>query len=630
VTVNWDNISKDITESIIIDNVNKKNPDRNIFDEIKRSIFEPTSWEENSYFGVINDAIIDVWSDDIIDKSQTIYLGYVRKKNPLIQFWVNKGDDSQVAAQYYPERPDIVKTGRELVKCKFLASSANYGSHIYVLIDWDVIDESLYKLDVSFPLSRMRSFGEYDLFKRVNELEKYHQQQSGYDIVPINVFGDVIPNQFKKIWSAYDKNIEIIIVGDSIVGLQASSGKIPSEEAMFLPPDCQYYHWTWGLFKNIVKNKPDYDRIDAVRDGKKTFMLSGDFQEIESGSGSKLDTPNTFGEWSIAANTYQCNNVGASVSFDWDLSKYKNLNIINSFNPDGAKCVIKVGDGSTQYNNKVLVSLNKELWVEANGYEVNQNSNPDNLSDDELSKIGKAIHQRHRRIWMKPVSNELSDVLNIKFMKNDESADTYMYFWGTERWNGYTAIIDNIGRGGRDVTLLNTNVSDIVDRNPDLVILSCPLANEYSGSISVRAWKEYYNRYLFGEGTNQDMKDRSLLNKSENYTKFSLIAIVPHGRSQYFIEDSVNFKEFLTPEGMPQYFKYRMWVDYLKEKGKSYDGFSVINMFDQLLYEGRRNGLTFEKTLYGDSNSITGDRIHLNRAGSALYTKYLSAIFNNF
>lgn len=648
ITVNWDNISSNISPYVEVFYINDfdvntpvdvlTNQTNESLKELKvqtDGIFEAKSWVENPNIDMLNGAILDVWNNNIVDKEETIYLGYVRRKNGLIQFWGAANDSNNAVAQFY-SNDQSVRNGIEKCEVVFIKGN-NKDKSFFVLINWDVLEETLYDLkDVEFPLSLMRTKENLNAYKRIGELENaiipLFENKWITDIennqLSVNIFGKVVSDELLNNINGYAKDIEIILLGDSLVGLERSSGTIPENESMFLPPDCQYYHWTWGLFVNCVKNKPRYDRIDALRDGSNVFTKNGEFEKITSGDGTKLDTPSTMGDWSVAANTYQSNVNSASVTFAWDLQEYEKLNIIQSFNPDGALCKILIGDGTETYNGKVEVSLDKEIWTEANNYEVNQNSNIDNLELTELEQLGKAIHQRHRRIWMRRKVND--ETVTVKFQKIDDDPTKYMYFWGTERWNGNTMIFVNLGRGGRTTDLLNRNISDVIDRNPDCVIHSLSLANEKATGIS--SLETQYKRFFFGgnEGDPDWIKQRSMLTKSENYTKFSYLVVVPHGRGSDFVGNTTNVA---TIDDIPQYFRYKKMGKYVKDNSANYENLFVIDLYDQILNEGLRMGMTFESALIGTTTnprSFTSDGIHLNRMGSALYTKYLASIFNSF
>lgn len=641
ITVNWDNISSNISSPVEVFYINDFDVNTPVDERVKElkvqidGIFEAKSWVENPNIDMLNGAILDVWNNNIVDKEETIYLGYVRRKNGLIRFFGAANDSDNVVAQFYPRDPSV-RNGIEKCEVVFLKGN-NYGKSFFVLINWDILEENLYNLkDVEFPLSLMRTTENLNAYKRIGELENAIISLSENKWITdfennqlsVNIFGKVVSDELLNNINGYAKDIEIILLGDSLVGLEKSSGTIPENESMFLPPDCQYYHWTWGLFVNCVKNKPRYDRIDALRDGSNVFTKNGEFEKIRSGGGTKLDTPTTMGDWSVAADTYQSNVNSASVAFAWDLQEYEKLNIIQSFNPDGALCKILIGDGTETYNGKVELSLDKKIWTEANNYEVNQNSNIGNLELTELEQLGKAIHQRHRRIWMRRKVDD--ETVTVKFQKIDDDPTKYIYFWGTERWNGNTMIFVNLGRGGRTTDLLNKNISDVIDRNPDCIIHSLSLANEISTKIS--NLETQYKRFFFGGNPDDPdwIKQRSMLTKSENYTKFSYLVIVPHGRGINFVGNTTNVA---TIDNIPQYFRYKKMGKYVKDNSANYKNLFVIDLYDQILNEGLRMGMTFESALIGtetNPSSFTSDGIHLNRLGSALYTKYLASIFNSF
>ena len=184
--------------------------------------------------------------------------------------------------------------------------------------------------------------------------------------------------------------------------------------------------------------------------------------------------------------------------------------------------------------------------------------------------------------------------------------------------------------------MLNQNISDVVDRNPDLVIHSLSLANEQNIVIGTPEDESYslmrdYNDFFFGgnETRPEYIKPRSMLTKSDNYTKWAYLVVIPHGRGTYF--DGNTLKNESTDLTIFPYYKYRKMGEYIRENGEAYDGLSIINLFDQLIHEGMYRGMTMEDTFSGTSqnpDSFTSDSVHLNRLGSLMWTKYLSPLFD--
>lgn len=650
MSVNWDNISTDIplTNEIQILELPTVKYDTSVLErldsldetvsninteELDRLVLEPQFYDVNSpdLTYIRNNCILDAWNVNM-PEGQALYLGYLRNDaQPLIQFWYIQDDPTKIVAQYYVGNIGI-QSGVQDITITGLPGTGLGGKTFKMRINWDLVPATITKTGLIMNTSWLRLSPNFDAFKRIYRLEKDKAPAYLQNELYLNIFGDVIPDSFKKKWFDVDniKDLEILLLGDSIVGLISSSGAIDDCEAMFLPPSMDYYHWTWGLWDRIVKNKPIYDRLDAVRDGIATFEKIGTFEKLTSDAAdSKLNTPPDFGEWSGAANTYQSYDTNAAVQFTWDLDAYGKLNLIHSLNPDGAPCKITVASG----NGLIQVSTDKSVWIEANGFVVDQNSNPDNLTLTQCAEQGHALHQRHRRIWMRKMS-DAKGVQSISFGRTDSDTAKCMYLWGVERWNHSTVIIQNIGRGGRDTGLLNKNISDVVDRNPDLVIHSLSLANEYTTKVGTPEDVNYclcrnYSDFFFGGNSSRPdyVRTRSMLSKSDNYTKWAYLVIMPHGRGTYFSgNNAINAPA--TNDMLP-YLKYRKMTEYVKEKGISYENLSVINLFDPLINEGRFRGMTIEETFGGvNQYSLTSDAIHLNKRGSLIWTKYLAPIFD--
>ena len=640
MTVDWDSISNDISGYIQIFSL-PKTKGKGVDAETRLDnaetrlddIFEPIFYDKESpdLTYIENGAILDAWNINC-PADVALYLGYIRNnESPLIQFWYVQNDSSKILAQYYKPNTQP-QTGIQDVEVVGLSNTALQSCSFMMRVNWDLIPADITSLDIIMNTSILRNTPNNNAFARIHKLEKSAAPQYLKNELYLNVFGDVIPESFKKKWFNVNKDLEILLLGDSIVGLINSSGEIPESEAMFLPPSMNYYHWTWGLWQRIVKNKPVYDRLDAVRNEIPSFTKTGDFEFVgTTGNEDKFNLPSTFGEWSVAAKTFQSNAADASVQFSWDLDSYEKLNIIHSLNPDGAPCKITVSGG----NGKIEVSIDRISWVEANNFSVDQNSNPGNLNETQCSQQGHTLHQRHRRIWMRKAEGA-TGVQTITFARTDSDTSKYMYFWGTERWNQSTVIIQNIGRGGRTTALLNQNISDVVDRNPDLVIHSLSLANEWNSVLgtpedSDASLMRDYNDFFFGgnESRPEYIEPRSMLTKSENYTKWAYLVVIPHGRGAYFDGDTL--KNESTDLTTFPYYKYRKVGEYIKENGERYDGLSIINLFDQLINEGAYRGMTMEDTFAGTSqnpDSFTSDGIHLNGLGSLMWAKYLSPLFD--
>lgn len=293
----------------------------------------------------------------------------------------------------------------------------------------------------------------------------------GASFVPSSTPGN-ISESFMIKWRAAEKDIEILLVGDSLTGNTGGSGDNPAASQSL--PGFGHLHWGYLLWDGICANKPVCDRFDSERDGVVVFKTTGDWSLQSAG---KFNNPSISGEHSRATDgTWMSDSPDAKIEFAFDADAYEKLNISGGRHPDGAECLVKVAEG----DGKLLASIDKETWAEADNYGFAQQQN----SENSVTVSGIALHQRHRRLWLKVADNTVKGVLNIAFERNPaaNAPDRYTYFWGTEKWKGLSIFVANPGRGGRNIDLLNHNVTDIYDRNPDLVIFGCAV---YSGRVAV-------------------------------------------------------------------------------------------------------------------------------------------------
>ena len=440
-----------------------------------------------------------------------------------------------------------------------------------------------------------------------------------FSFTPINTWEEsAVPGAITNILNDTTKDILIAFQGDSITGLIENSGT--QSTPAHCPPGMQYKSWTYRLWESLAGIKPLCDRLDSQRGGSDFFTKSGTWEQVSSAKFDSNDyTWNFAHERSVAALTYQSNSATAGISFTLDTDLYDKCNIVFSLQPDGANCEISITEG----DGKMLVSLDRTNWVEANGFTHNQCSNPDDLSYSQIQNEGLALQQRHRRLWMKKaenVSGEINISYNISSTQSLESP--YMYCWGVERWSGNTIFIDNIGRGGRYTKFLSYNISDIFDRHPDFAIYEMPLANETDEGLSNTYG--FYNQYFFG-ALNNSYKVRS-----NNYTNTPLIVMLPHGRGSFF--DNGNgaiFDRAHQVEGDPPAYNFYMIIfNWLKSQLADYSNVSVINLYARILNEATGLDERYNVLLGNDAyNSLTVDGIHLNSNGAKMYNRYLLSLF---
>lgn len=505
---------------------------------------------------------------------------------------------------------------------------------IFVEIDWDKVPEispfgrlsnkpviTWDELNKSKSTSLNEKIVEIDktVSNNTKEIEQLKKNQWDTGEMPINVFGDVVPESFLKKLRDSTDDVEIVCVGNSLTGLIGTCTPFTDEEASHLPAGMTYKHWTYKLWNSLSKNKPQFDRIDSIRDEINVFTTVGDFTKISNG---KLNEPTWSGEYSVSADTYQSNNDNAQISFEWDLSEFSKCNIVFSMSAvDGAMTQIEIAQG----NGLVLASLDKSEWVEANGYVVNQNCNPEGYTESQAKYThGVTFHQRHRKIWLKAVEGK-TDTISVTYKKSEADSSKYMYFWGIERWNQSTVYLTNIGRSGRAMELLSQNSSDIRDRNPDLVMYEIPLANETNkNQYGLEALKGWYQKGFFSDD------EYSYKTYSEDFTKYPLLIILPHGRANYYIgNDITDFNAQGSKNDMFNYLKCKAIYQYVIDNLKQYENVGFVNLMDTVINDGFRRKLTIQAWLTGSENNstMTADGIHLNDLGSDIWWKYLYPLF---
>lgn len=428
--------------------------------------------------------------------------------------------------------------------------------------------------------------------------------------------GDLMPSAVKNKIQGGEEDVLIVFVGDSITGLTQDCEE---SDKTHYPPSMSHRNWITRLWENAVLNKPLCDRLDSVR-GDVSVITSQGFNFVEGSvdPNSNYNIPSWSGEFSVEAETFQSTNADAFIQFSLNTSEYTKCNIVFSMNNDGAETAIEIAQGS----GKLLASIDRKVWQDANGFIVSQNCNPQNLSEEDAKANGVTFHQRHRRIWLKVVDG-VAETLTITYRRTDADTTKRMCVWGIERWNEQSIFLDNLGRGGRPVDLLMRNTSDIADRKADLVVFEMPLANETGKSEYTKELLEnYYNYALF-------RSDRvySYITQLDEYNDTNMLIILPHGRSKYYSgNEIVKWVASGNDVDMFNYLKCKSIYTYLRRRISELNlngKVQTINMLDLLNNESIANGSTIEQW----NSQITSDGIHLNDLGSMYWVKYLQLLF---
>ena len=453
---------------------------------------------------------------------------------------------------------------------------------------------------------------------RIDQIENKIGSDNNYNFTPVNTWEEkAVPSVITQKLNAMENDVLAVFQGDSLTGLIEYSGA--QEEPEHCPPGMQYKSWTYWLWKNMARVKPLCDRLDSQRNGSDFFTKTGTWEQAD---GTKFDNDNytwdMSQERSVACLTYQSASSNAAVAFTFDADTYDKCNIVFSLKPDGADCEISIAEG----NGKMLVSLDRTTWIEANGYTHTQQSNPDGLSYSQVQSAGLAIQQRNRRLWLKKASGVTGNITITYKRASSSASGSYMYCWGIERWSGNTIFVDNIGRGGRYTRFLSYNISDIFDRHPDFAVYEMPLANETDDGLS--NIYGFYQQYFISDGNN------SYKTRSENYTKVPLIVFMPHGRGLFFDYDNAAIFDAThqVAGDPPAYVIYMAIWNWLRTQLESYSNVSVINLYCRMLNEATGIGQPI-KDVFGSNGeyAFTQDTVHLNARGARMYCKYLLPLF---
>lgn len=416
-----------------------------------------------------------------------------------------------------------------------------------------------------------------------------------------------------------EEDVEILLLGDSIFAYQTEAVDSPGPP-LNLPNGCRRQHVQWWLWDYLVKNKPLTNRWEVTPN---VFTYVGSWV-IFSNSSGKFNAPSWAGEFRSDVGTIQASNTAnASVGFSWDLGDYEKLNWVYKKTLDGASdVVLSVAEG-----NGLIEVFNGSNWVEANGYTFSQQT------DDRPQGEGYALHLSDQKLKMRRVAT--SGTVNLTLAKGASTSE-YLYFWGTERWNGASIFITNVARGGRDIPLLRDNfLNDVVERKPDLVIFSLPMTNEYSrfASTGYDQILDHVHDFVWGDRPGFETT-LSLKEQSNNWQDFECLIMLPHYRDDYFDGDKplpytltgglVVYDGDSTPYRTSQKVK-----SLINEKGD----LKYIDMGDVFIAEAKNLGWTIQQASVGsapDSQaSFTGDGIHQNTFGSYVWGKVLGGVLGN-
>ena len=483
-----------------------------------------------------------------------------------------------------------------------LRERSNSGLYCKLTVDCDVFTEIQ-----TTPSPSVALISDEVVLKGVN-----YSKYLGIEKITENRFPNVvdkIPN-FKTKLLAQEEDLHIIWIGDSLIAktdLTHENGDLKPN----LPPSCTNRNTFYNSWKNIVKNKPDYDRYDSAIN---SFSETGTWSTTSS---SEFDSPTWTGEFREQGElTRKSVTANANFSFDWDLDSYEKLNLIHRKGINGTSvATMVIAEGA----NKVEVLNDSGVWVEANSFIIDQFVDPAIATDGS----GFAQHLGNYRLKLRKKAGATGSV-TITVSKGN-NAET-LYFWGTERWNGVTILMSNLARAGRYIdTFGKVYLNDIYPRNPDLIMFEIPLVNECSSNLgNEQGIYDDLQDLVWGDRAG-NLNSNSFKDTSNDWADFEVVFIIPHTSSSWLDGD----KPIEISNGLTATNVYNRTKNLIDSKGD----IAFIDMNNVMQREGKKRNRNYEQALTGNENlyfpffNFTYDPVHQNDFGSLIWSENISSIF---
>ena len=526
------------------------------------------------------------------------YFDFIRNKSTSNLF-IRIQEVGNVTANGICYVSDVFQTGIQTFEMR---ERDNSGIYCRLTVDCDVFTDL-----ESNPTASTGLISDEVVLKGVN-----YSNYLGIEKISENRFPNVvdkIPN-FKTKLLAQEEDLHIIWIGDSLIAktdVTHDNGDLKPN----LPPSCTNRNTFYNSWKNIVKNKPDYDRYDSAINA---FTEVGTWAVTSS---SEFDSPTWTGEFREQGElTKKSVTANASFAFDWSLDSYEKLNLIHRKGINGTSVATMV---ITEGINKVEVLNDSNVWVEANSFVINQFVDPAVATEGS----GYAQYLGNYRLKLRKKSGAIGSV-TITVSKGN-NAET-LYFWGTERWNGITILMSNLARAGRYIDTFNdVYLNDIYPRNPDLIMFEIPLVNECSSNLGdEQGIYDDLQDLVWGDRAG-NLNANSFKNISNNWADFEVVTIIPHTSSAWLDGD----KPTVISNGLTAVNVYNRTKNLINYKGD----IAFIDMNNVMKREGKKRNRNYQQALTGNNDqffpffTFTYDPVHQNDFGSLIWSENLSSIF---
>jgi len=336
-----------------------------------------------------------------------------------------------------------------------------------------------------------------------------------------------------------DDDVRVLMWGDSLL---AWTGYVSTTgiDATTLPPCLTARNVAWYIWRNLKANRATYKRYDATtaftETGTWATSTSGD-NTANGGVDAAWDDENDrAGETRISDST--------SAAITWTLDDddaESGCNLIYRTDTAGdAAATIAVSEG-----NGYLEYWDGSAWSEANAATFSMRH--PNTGD----RRGNTAYQQ--RLQLRKATAHASDSVTITVRKASADSDRLLY-WGVELYDAnndahVVQLINSARSGhafnqaGRDA-LYDYMDDDVVDQNPDLIIVEIPLANmvlapgatktDILNSVQDTIW-----------GNRSGATNSWALKKiSNDWTDFQILVVIPHMRQEGYTSASADADVF--------------------------------------------------------------------------------------
>lgn len=406
-----------------------------------------------------------------------------------------------------------------------------------------------------------------------------------------------------------DSYTRIILLGDSLLARHQHTTELNIDPKQS-PPCLITKNFGAYLWETLKGNKPIYKRYDSG-----FISENSTFDLVEANSGWD-DSGDIYG--AVKSSSVE----NASISFEVP-AEFNYFNFIDRKHrvlPSDNIVIQTLANGILQCRIE-----GDDLWSEANGFVFSQ------LHPTSNTSLGIGNTQFQRRIEFKKIGTGINNPVSVTIANTVLS--TNFYYWGVELIpNGkrYTQVI-NVARGGHtlntsSISLSHYIQSDVYDRKPDLVILEVPLLNMLATSVDLNYNVNSFIDFVYGDRIGFE-NPMSLKNKSNNWSDFQVLIIIPHHSRVHY--NSANVFPVQQASG------YTMETLYNAIKGEIYKRgdlpFIDIStaMTEAIKADPLYNGDFWNalRTSNQTGDGYMNDSLHQNNKGTLVWAKEICPIF---